>query len=279
MDPPEPRPDATEHHTTEHHTTEVDTNGEEPGLDAAETWAMQLAVWAEKIDPPAHSAVCVAAAMAVARVLTEPDPGWQEAIRRWEAGPVRKVTRRARGVRWTAVQRLPGVTVDYAGARVRAFVPGPRSQVPPELARLQVAGLDLPDVPTAPDSSAGGLADRPRSSPAPPDAPYAAIALNPDVQMSTGKAAAQCGHAVHLLVRQAAEPDLPFGRDRPDLPHWRDRPCSAWLAAGLPVRLTRGEPWARSVARAAVAVHDAGFTEVPPGTMTAVAWFVTEPPL
>jgi peptidyl-tRNA hydrolase len=79
--------------------------------------------------------------------------------------------------------------------------------------------------------------------------------------MSTGKAAAQCGHAAHMLVRQAAEP----GR-------------SAWIAAGLRVHVARGEPWSRSVAGAAVAVRDAGFTEVPPGTMTAVARLVTEPP-
>ena len=92
----------------------------------------------------------------------------------------------------------------------------------------------------------------------PPEPPYAAIAVNPGVRMTTGKAAAQCGHAAHLLVRQAAEP----GR-------------TAWIVAGLRAYLVRGETWPDSVARAAVAVRDAGWTEVPPGTMTAVAWIVT----
>jgi peptidyl-tRNA hydrolase len=248
-------------------------------------WAMQLAVRVERTRPPTHNAVCAAAAMAVARVLTEPDPQWQEAIRHWEAGPVRKVTRRARGARWAAVQPLPGVTVEWAGAEVRAFVPGPMTQVPQELAKLQVAGLDLTEQgreeerdeggPDGGDGGPGGRDDRgdnggsagtapgpPPEPPEPPEPPYAAIALNPAVRMSTGKAAAQCGHAAHLLVRQAAEP----GR-------------SAWIAAGLRVHLMDDviddESWSRSVARAAVAVRDAGFTEVPAGTMTAVARLVT----
>ena len=225
MDPPEDPPEASE-------------------------WAMQLAVHAEKTDPPTHSAVCAAAAMAVARVLTEPDEEWQEAVRRWESGPIRKVTRRARGVRWPAVQGLPGVTVEWAGAEVRAFVPGPVTRVPPELARLQVAGLDLPDDPAA--------------APGAPEPPYAAIALNPNARMSTGKAAAQCGHAAHLLVRLAAK---------------RDR--SAWLAAGASVHIVRPTPaeaWSRAVAGAAVAVRDAGFTEVAAGTITAVARIVRAAP-
>lgn len=206
-------------------------------------WAMQLAVHAEKTSPPSHSAVCTAAAMAVARVLTAPDPDWREAIRLWQLDRIRKVTRRARGVRWTAVQALPGVTVEYAGAEVRAFVPGPVTELPPDLAKLQVAGLDL-------DDDSAGLK--------PPEPPYAALALNPGVGMSTGKAAAQCGHAVQLLLWRAAEP----GR-------------SAWIGAGLRVHLERGETWRRCVERATVAVRDAGFTEVPPGTMTAIAWLVS----
>jgi peptidyl-tRNA hydrolase len=224
-------------------------------------WAMQLAVRVEKgterIVPPSHSAVCEAAAMAVVRLLTDPNPEWQQAVHRWESGRIRKVTRRARGVRWEAVQSLPGVTVEHAGAQVRSFVPGPVTEVPPELAKLQVAGLDLDDdsedntEDDADDDSDDGGAVKP------PEHPYASMALNPDVRMSTGKAAAQCGHAAHLLLRQAAEPGV-----------------SVWIASGLRVHLVRDETWRRCVDRATVAVRDAGFTEVPPGTMTAIAWLV-----
>lgn len=220
-------------------------------------WAMQLAVRAEKAEPPAHSAVCEAAAMAVVRLLADPrsaadgDPAgpgepaapgaWYAAVHRWESGRIRKVTRRARSVRWAAVQALPGVTVGHAGAWVRAFVPGPVTDVPTELAKLQVAGLDLADdaVPEPP-----------------PDVPYGAIALNPGVPMTTGKAAAQAAHAAHLLLRQ-------------------DGPGSAaWVAGGLEVRLVRQGAWRECVGRAAVVVRDAGYTEVPPGTMTAIGRLV-----
>ncbi|MQY02878.1 hypothetical protein ACRB68_09130 [Actinomadura sp. RB68] len=208
---------------------------------------MQLVVRAEKADPPGHGAVCEAAATAVVRLLTDPraaaDPEgeWHGAVAEWEARRIRKVARRARGVRWPEVQELPGVTVEHDGAQVRAFVPGPVGDVPPQIAKLQVAGLELAD-------------DEPKPAPEPP---YAAIALNPGITITTGKAAAQCGHAAQLLLRQAAAPDV-----------------HAWIAGGLRVHLTRDVPWRDCVPKATVAVRDGGFTEVPPGTMTAIAWIV-----
>ncbi|MFD0854691.1 hypothetical protein ACFQ07_20805, partial [Actinomadura adrarensis] len=84
-----------------------------------------------------------------------------------------------------------------------------------------------------------------------------AIALNPDVPMSTGKAAAQSGHAAQLLLMQGRKKDV-----------------AAWLEAGARVHIARDTPWSKCVKRATVAVRDAGFTEVPPGTMTAIAWIV-----
>jgi peptidyl-tRNA hydrolase len=218
---------------------------------------MQLVARAEKAAPPSHTAVCAAAATAVVRLLTDPratdpDGEWSAFVHRWESGRIRKVTRRARGVRWPQVQALPGVTVAKDGAEVRAFVPGPMTDVPPEIAKLQVAGLDLADDPGESEDS-GGTERRP------PDPPYAVIALNPDVPMSTGKAAAQSGHAAQLLLRQAGAAEV-----------------AAWIEGGLRVRIARDIPWSRCVKKATVAVRDAGFTEVQPGTMTAVGWIVTE---
>ncbi|TDB82406.1 hypothetical protein E1264_31490 [Actinomadura sp. KC216] len=209
-------------------------------------WAMQLVVRAEKADPPDHAAVCEAAASAVVRLLTDPramdpDGEWHGAVREWEARRIRKVTRRARGVRWPEAEALPGVTVEHAGAQVRAFPPGPVADVPSALSKLQVAGLDLAE-----------------GEPGPvPEPPYAVIAINPDVTITTGKAAAQCGHAAQLLLRQGRRKDL-----------------AAWAEGGFRVHLTRDVPWKQCVKKATVAVRDGGFTEVPPGTMTAIAWIV-----
>jgi hypothetical protein len=216
----------------------VSVNGHEDPADEP-AWAMQLALRVEKSAPPAHLSVCEAAAMAAITLLADPRsaPGgeWHEAIVSWESRRIRKVVRRARGVRWEALDALPGVLVDHEGAPARAFVPGPVTDVPPEISRLQVGGTDLP---------------RDEEPKPPPEPPYALVALNPGVTMTTGKAAAQCGHAAHLLLRTVG----------------------AW--PGLRVRVVEPDDWGRAVAEADAVVRDGGFTEVAPGTMTAVARLV-----
>jgi peptidyl-tRNA hydrolase len=200
---------------------------------------MQLVLRVEKGAPPSHLAVCEAAAMAVVTLLTDPRsaPGgeWHDAVAHWESRRIRKVVRRARGSRWEALAALPGVLVDHEGAPARAFVPGPVTQVPPEIARLQVGGTDL------------AREDEPKPPPAPP---YALITLNPGVTMTTGKAAAQCGHAAQLLL-------------------WATGP---W--PGPRTRVVEADDWPDAVATADAVVRDGGFTEVAPGTMTAVARLV-----
>jgi hypothetical protein len=195
---------------------------------------MQIALRVEKAAPPTHLAACEAVAAAVLHLLADPRsaPGgeWHEAVASWEGRRIRKVVRRARGARWDALAALPGVLVD--GAPARAFVPGPVTDVPPEIARLQVGGTDLP---------------REEEAGPPPGPPYALVTLNPHVPMTTGKAAAQCGHAAQLLLRARG----------------------GW--PGLRVRVVVADDWRRAVAEADVAVRDGGFTEVAPGTMTAVA--------
>jgi peptidyl-tRNA hydrolase len=202
-------------------------------------WAMQVVMRVEKGAPPSHLVVCEAAAMAVVALLTDPRsaPGgeWHEAVATWESRRIRKVVRRARGVRWEALDALPGVLVDHEGALARAFVPGPVTEVPVEVSRLQVGGTDLE------------RDDEPKPPPAPP---YALVGLNPGVTMTTGKAAAQCGHAAHLLLRT----------------------LGAW--PGRRVRVVEPAGWRQAVAEADAVVRDGGFTEVAPGTMTAVARLV-----
>jgi peptidyl-tRNA hydrolase len=216
----------------------VSVNGHEDPADQP-PWAMQLVLRVEKGEPPAHLAVCESAAMAAVTLLGDPrsEPGgeWHEAVAAWEDRRIRKVVRRARGIRWEALGDLPGVLVDHEGAPARAFVPGPVTEVPAAISRLQVGGTDLE------------RDDEPKPPPAPP---YALVELNPGVTMTTGKAAAQSGHAAHLLFRAKG----------------------AW--PGLRVRVVEPADWGRAVAEADVVVRDGGFTEVAPGTMTAVARLV-----
>jgi hypothetical protein len=201
--------------------------------------AMTLVLRLER-PPAARTPVLEAAAAAALAVCLDPraEPGgeWAEPVAAWVGARIRKIARRARGAHWAAVQELPGVTWTVGDAEVRALVPGPVDETPKIVSRLQIGGTDLePDEP----------------GPPPPDGPV--IWVNAGLQMSTGKAAAQVGHASMLFAASRGLTAVP----------------------AFAVRDAAGEHWAALCAAAergaAVAVRDAGFTEVAPGSMTCVA--------
>lgn len=248
---PAPTPGISGHH---------DPAGEAP-------WALPLVVRVEKHTTATHEAVCAAAARAVVLLLADPrsQPGgpWHPAITRWQDGRIRKVVRRARASRWDATSTLDHVTVTDDGATVRAFVPTATDQVPDVLRRLQVSGLDLPTRSAAPvgddtandtldASSTGMLDDLGRAT-----VPQVVVALTPHLRLSTGKAAAQAAHAAQLSA--AALPDDVH---------------SAWVGHRAPLHVTfpDADAWASIAEAAPVQIRDAGFTEIPPNSLTAVAW-------
>ena len=189
--------------------------------------------------PAARTPVLEAAARAALAVCLDPraEEGgeWHEAVTTWIGSRIRKIARRARGAHWVAVQELPGVTVDVDGAQARALLPGPVDDVPRVVARLQIGGTDLPD-----------------DEPGPPGAGVPVIWVNGALGMTVGKAAAQVGHA--SMLDAAAR-----GLDAVPPYAVRSAPPARW--AELCRAAERGE---------AVAVRDAGFTEVAPGTITAI---------
>lgn len=205
-------------------------------------WAMQLVVRLERDPVPDHLAVLRSTASTVALAIAaftgpEADPEVRNRTERWRTGPIRKVVRRARGAGWTRQLAVPGVFVHEGEVGVAAHVPGPVDEVHPEVARLQVGGLTLEG------SEPGG------------DAPVQVV-LNPHVEMTTGKAAAQAGHAAQLVLQDLSSDA-----------------AQAWVGEGAPVSVrtaAEGE-WDALVATAPVVVADGGFTEVAPGTITVVA--------
>lgn len=210
-------------------------------------WAMQIAVRVEKREPASEIDTAEAAARAVVMLLADPraqgEGEWTEAVEFWRDGRIRKLVRRARGARWDAVQRLPGITVEQNGAGARAFVPGPVGPLPPDLAKLQVEGTNLPD------AGESGTRDA-----------LVRIGVNPHIEITSGKLAAQCGHAAQLAFEaMRAEGMVEL--------------LTAWQADGFRVRVERpdADAWAREPAR--VQVVDAGFTELDGPTETTRAYY------
>ena len=213
-----------------------------------EVRAMPVVLHIERADPPNRTAILEAAAAAAVAVCLDPraEEGgeWHDEVVAWIAGRIRKVSRRARGAHWAAVQELPGVTITVDGASARAFVPGLVTETPKELTRLQISGSELPD-----------------DSPGPVPDGVPVLWLNPRVPMTAGKAAAQVGHATMLLAPTLTEDQL-----------------KAWAADEFRTAVRTPTPahWDALLANGAVAVRDAGFTEVDPGTITVQAEYSRE---
>lgn len=220
--------------------------------------AMPVILRIERAEPPGRTPLLEAAAAAALAVCLDSrveDGGeWAEPVHDWLDNRIRKVARRARGAHWQAVQELPGITVEVGGAQARALVPGRVVDAPKEVSRLQISGSELP-------------ADEP--GPVPPGVPV--LLLNPHVPMTVGKAAAQVGHATMILAALLT-----------------DSQRATWAADGYrcAVRTASETQWKElhpgdDPAGAwrrdrVIAVRDAGFTEVDPGTLTVLAQWVPE---
>lgn len=207
--------------------------------------AMQIALHVPKADPPRRTDLLAAAARAVVAVCLDDqvatDPAWRAGLEGWYSHLIRKVARRARNKAWEDVQAVPGVTVDAAGAQARAFVPSAVGDTPALVRKLQIRGTELP-----------------QDAPGEIDPGVPTILIDHGLAMTTGKAAAQVGHASMLL---AARQDLEWVR--------------GWAASGfgLNVREVDSRIFADHVRRpGVVTVRDAGFTEVAPDALTVLAF-------
>lgn len=193
----------------------------------------------ERDHPPARTDALEAAAMAVLLMLTSERGDWGDQLASWDAQRIRKVVRRARGAEWRRALTVDGLDVEHRTAQLRVHPPVPIDAWPPELARLQVGGTTLDD-PEPPD-------------PPPPD--VALVLLSPHADMTAGKAMAQAAHAAQLGWRSLS----PTERGR-----WRE---AGFVLAG---REATPAQWREAVDAGASVVHDGGFTEVEPGTATAL---------
>lgn len=208
-------------------------------MSGAAEYVLPFVVRIERDDPPARVAAFEAAARGVLLMLTADRPEWAPALRAWDGARIRKVVRRARGADWRRALAIDGLDVELGSAQLRVYPPVPVDGWPPELARLQVGGTNLTDREPPPAVA--------------PDVPL--VLLSPHAEMTTGKAMAQAAHAAQLGWRAL-----------------RRRPRDKWQRAGFPlaVRDATVRQWDAALRAGAPVVHDGGFTEVEPGTATAL---------
>lgn len=246
--------------------------------DHAVPWGMQIAVRYDKVHPPRRIDVAEAAARAVVCLLASPAaaPGgpWNPAVDYWRDGRIRKLVRRARGKRWEEVQGIDGVTVTQDGpagwgqAAARAFVPGPVRPLPGALVKTQVEGTHFPpgdELPPPPAEITARVAQDPAAAEqialtaaSASSGALVTIEVTPLHEMTSGKLAAQCGHAAQLAWESSAMP-----------PALR----RAWADDGYRVRVVvpSREQWETTTRP--VSVTDAGFTELDgPTETTRASW-------
>jgi peptidyl-tRNA hydrolase len=207
-------------------------------------YVLTLVVRVEKNARPAQTDALETAARAVLAILADErstgEGEWAEAMTAWQDNRIRKIVKRSRGAEWRRTESLPGITMTGQTAQVRVFPPTPVDALPAEIANLQVSGTDFED----PEELA----------PLEPRVPV--LWINPTLEMSSGKAMAQCGHAAHLAWwalspgarKEWASTDFTLAVRRAGRDQWQEL-----LTSGLPV------------------VQDAGFTEVAPGSRTVIA--------
>ncbi|ANS68675.1 hypothetical protein SLINC_6451 [Streptomyces lincolnensis] len=217
---------------------------ERTARDETRQFVLPLVVRIERDAPPARTDALETAARAVLVMLSDHrsvgDGEWAQVMRDWQDARIRKVVRRARGAEWRRAEALDGITVSGKTAQVRVFPPVPLDGWPKDLARLQVSGTDLDD-------------------PEPPvdaDTSTPVLWLNPELDMSAGKAMAQAGHGAQLAWWDLSQEER-----------------TAWRDAGFPLAVRGADParWDELTAGGLPLVRDAGFTEIAPGSATVVA--------
>ena len=204
--------------------------------------AMTFVVNTERVESGAAVAseqdVLKAVATTVASVMTSPVPETHAAVEAWCRGRIRKLVKRARANAWQRLYDNADLVAHsmWGEANVLGFRPRPLSQMSAELRKLQVQGLQF---------------ERAKVDTA-PTGPHLQIQLADSLGMSTGKAAAQVGHAAQLFLMRAPLQQV-----------------TTWL------RTSAVQICYVSEVAAEYEIRDAGFTEVAAGSLTAGSSFVT----
>lgn len=190
----------------------------------------------DREDPcPEDYGIAVAALASVSALLANPrHPYW----RPWAQGAFAKSVRRADAKMFAKVAaEFPDhVLAEIGTAKALGFAPIQADSLPKRLAKLQVSGTTLPP------------GDPMESTPV-------RIVLNDSLGMSTGKAAAQAAHALFAWVLEGKPAELEA---------WRSGGCALSIERADSKMFTKNARTASGPL-----IHDAGRTEITPGSATA----------
>lgn len=216
------------------------------GPEPDDPFVLQLVVGTDKAAPVRLPDLCAAVVGAVAGARAE-RPG---AFAAYEAERIRKLARHTTPARLAALATdedvvAAGVTGARVGtADVVAVGPVRRAATPRAVARTQLSA--------SPERFAGELPQAPDDDG--DDGPRLHVAVDRRLGMSPLKLAAQTGHAAQLTHRLLA------ARDPAALERWRENGWRATVYAPLRFAVPDDER--------VVVVRDAGFTEIPAGSLT-----------
>lgn len=210
----------------------ADPEGETP-------WAMQFVVKDTKDFTPLQLANAVATATSQFLDTIEHGTARADAVKRWMEGRIRKILRRAKNSGWHALEELPHETYLVEGVEIRVFDPSSMDEIPRAISKCQVSHLTTIPEQTAKIGPAEALLD---------------IYTNRSLNMSPAKAAIAAGHVAQLMGLKLSPADY-----------------EKWRKSGFKVRTsTLGILGEFEALAASVAVRDAGLTEVPSGSITAI---------
>jgi hypothetical protein len=214
-----------------------------PGFDSPEQddpYALILVVNDDKSHIPEENDVYQASMEAVLTLLGDTDESVRESVNAWLDGRIRKIVKRARNKQWDDTTEVDGHSeAVYGTAKVRAFPPVRLSEQPAVLKKLQVTGLNA-NRSENPSTAFSGLR----------------VLVNQKLNMSVGKTVAQINHATQLFIMTGDPAKI-----------------ESWFKQGNPIQVAFHSDL-DDVVNPDSEVHDAGFTEVEPGSKTVVAIFV-----
>lgn len=209
-----------------------DPEGESP-------WAMQCIVKDAKDFNSLQLAHAMAVAVASFLDSIEPGTPRAEAHARWMKGRIRKILRRAKNSTWEAVQAEDGETYEIDGVHLRILTPTAMDAIPKTVSKCQVSHLSTLENTVATHGS---------------PLPYLKIYTNRSLNMSAPKAAVAAAHVAQLMAMKLTPEDY-----------------AAWKNDSFALTVSSlGTLGNFEEAMATVTVHDAGLTEVTPGSITAI---------